>query len=83
MGEIPVIKAALLGAGTVGGGIYEILERQSGYFLRGEALKPMTQEEIAQALKISSSTVIRAVQGKYLQYQRTVLLQALFSAVGK
>ena len=28
MGEIPVIKAALLGAGTVGGGIYEILERQ-------------------------------------------------------
>ena len=63
--------------------VYEILERQSGYFLRGEALKPMTQEEIAQALKISSSTVIRAVQGKYLQYQRTVLLQALFSAVGK
>ena len=28
MGEIPVLKAALLGAGTVGGGIYEILERQ-------------------------------------------------------
>ena len=28
MGEIPVIKAALLGAGTVGGGVYEILERQ-------------------------------------------------------
>ena len=63
--------------------VYEILERQSGYFLRGEALKPMTQEEIAQALKISSATVIRAVQGKYLQYQKTVLLQALFSAVGK
>lgn len=63
--------------------VYEILERQSGYFLRGEALKPMTQEEIAQALKISSATVIRAVQGKYLQYQKTVLLQALFSTVGK
>ena len=28
MGEIPVIKAALLGAGTVGGGVYEILKRQ-------------------------------------------------------
>ncbi|MCI8374096.1 MAG: homoserine dehydrogenase [Lachnospiraceae bacterium] len=28
MGEIPVIKAALLGAGTVGGGVYEILRRQ-------------------------------------------------------
>ena len=28
MGDIPVIKAALLGAGTVGGGVYEILKRQ-------------------------------------------------------
>lgn len=28
MGEIPVIKAALLGAGTVGGGVFEILKRQ-------------------------------------------------------
>ena len=28
MGEIPVIKAALLSAGTVGGGVYEILKRQ-------------------------------------------------------
>ena len=28
MGEIPVIKAALLGAGTVGGGVFEILSRQ-------------------------------------------------------
>ncbi len=28
MGDIPVIKAALLGAGTVGGGVYEILMRQ-------------------------------------------------------
>ena len=26
MSEIPVIKAALLGAGTVGGGVYEILK---------------------------------------------------------
>ena len=28
MGEIPVIKAALLGAGTVGGGVFETLSRQ-------------------------------------------------------
>ena len=28
MREIPIIKAALLGAGTVGGGVYQILERQ-------------------------------------------------------
>ena len=60
--------------------VYEILERQSGYFLRGEALKPMAQEEIAQALQIHSSTVSRALRGKYLQYQKTVLLKDLFSA---
>lgn len=59
--------------------VYEILERQSGYFLRGEALKPMTQEDIAQALNLHSSTVSRAVRGKYLQYQRSVLLKDLFS----
>ena len=28
MSEIPVIKAALLGAGTVGSGVYQILEWQ-------------------------------------------------------
>ena len=60
--------------------VYEILERQSGYFLRGEVLKPMAQEEIAQALQIHSSTVSRALRGKYLQYQKTVLLKDLFSA---
>lgn len=60
--------------------VYEILERQNGYFLCGEPLKPMTQEEIAQALQIHSSTVSRAIRGKYLQYQRTVLLKDLFSS---
>lgn len=59
--------------------VYEILERQSGYFLSGAFLKPMMQEEIAQSLGIHSSTVSRAIRGKYLQYQRTVLLKDLFS----
>lgn len=59
--------------------VYEILERQSGYFLFGEPLKPMMQEEIAKALGIHSSTVSRAIRGKYLQYHRTVLLKDLFS----
>ena len=34
MGEIPVIKAALLGAGTVGGGVYEILEIVHNVFVK-------------------------------------------------
>lgn len=60
--------------------VHAILKMQEGYFLRGEALKPMTQEDIAQALDLHSSTVSRAIRGKYLQYQRTVLLKDLFSA---
>lgn len=60
--------------------VYAVLEHQSGCFLRGEPLKPMTQEDIAQALDIHSSTVSRAIRGKYLQYHKTVLLKDLFSA---
>lgn len=59
--------------------VHTILDYQEGYFLRGESLKPMTQEDIARILNIHSSTVSRAVKGKYLQYQRTVLLKDLFS----
>lgn len=60
--------------------VHAVLDYQSGYFLRGESLKPMTQEDIAQLLEIHPSTVSRAVRGKYLQYQKTVLLKDLFSA---
>lgn len=60
--------------------VYAILEYQSGYFLRREPLKPMTQEEIAGMLHLHASTVSRAVRGKYLQYQKTVPLKDLFSA---
>ncbi|MCI8584640.1 MAG: RNA polymerase factor sigma-54 [Lachnospiraceae bacterium] len=64
--------------------VHAILEYQSGYFLRREPLKPMTQEEIAEKLHVHSSTVSRAVRGKYLQYQKTVLLKDLFqTAVSK
>lgn len=59
--------------------VHTILNYQEGYFLRGEPLKPMTQEEIAGILKVHTSTVSRAVKGKYLQYQRTVQLKDLFS----
>lgn len=60
--------------------VHAVLEWQSGYFLHGEPLKPMTQEDIAQILDLHSSTVSRAIRGKYLQYQKTVLLKELFSA---
>lgn len=59
--------------------VYAILDYQKGYFLNGESLKPMTQEDLARILEIHSSTVSRAIRGKYLQYQKTVLLKDLFS----
>lgn len=58
--------------------VYAILDYQSDYFLKNASLKPMTQEDIAGLLHLHASTVSRAVRGKYLQYQRTVLLKDLF-----
>lgn len=60
--------------------VYAVLDYQSGYFLKNESLKPMTQEDIAGILNIHASTVSRAIKGKYLQYQKTVLLKDLFCA---
>lgn len=58
--------------------VYAILDYQSDYFLKNAPLKPMTQEDIAELLHLHATTVSRAVRGKYLQYQRTVLLNDLF-----
>lgn len=58
--------------------VYAILDYQSDYFLKNAPLKPMTQEDIAGLLHLHATTVSRAVRGKYLQYQRTVLLKDLF-----
>ena len=59
--------------------VHTVLDYQSGYFLHGEPLKPMTQEDVAQRLELHPSTISRAIRGKYLQYQKTVLLKDLFS----
>ena len=45
----------------------EILKRQEPYFLGTGQLKPMTLEEIADALEIHKSTVSRAIRDKYLR----------------
>ena len=43
-----------------------ILNRQSGYLMGTEHLKPMTLEELAEELGIHKSTVSRAIRDKYL-----------------
>lgn len=45
-----------------------IVERQQGFFERGpDALVPLSQKEIAEALGLAESTISRAMTGKYLQ----------------
>lgn len=56
-----------------------VLDIQEDFFLRGGALVPMTMDQVARRLQISTSTVSRAVKNKYLQYRRPVLLRDLFS----
>ncbi len=52
---------------TLTGITREILKRQEPYFLGTGQLKPMTLEEIADALEIHKSTVSRAIRDKYLR----------------
>ena len=59
--------------------VAEIMEYQRDYFLCGGELLPMTMDTLASRLKISTSTVSRAVKNKYIQYRRPVLLRSLFT----
>ena len=59
----------------------EILKRQLPYFRSGQALAPMTMQDIAQAVGLHTSTVSRALSGKYIQTPQGVrMLRSLFSA---
>lgn len=61
-----------------------ILLRQENYFDLKGPLVPMGLEDIAEDLGLHTSTVSRAIKGKYIQYKKTVPLKALFtSAVSK
>nr|WP_303182559.1 RNA polymerase factor sigma-54 [Lachnoclostridium phocaeense] len=57
-----------------------LLEYQQDYFESGGNLKPLTQEQAAEALGLHPSTISRSIKGKYIQYRQTVLMKSLFSA---
>ena len=57
-----------------------VLDYQSDFFLENGSLLPMTMDQIAKSLDISTSTVSRAIRNKYIQYRRPLLLRDLFSA---
>lgn len=56
-----------------------IAEIQEPWLLRGEALRAMTLEDVAQRTELHPSTVSRAIKGKYFQYKKTVFIRDLFS----
>lgn len=58
-----------------------VMRRQRAY-LEGKAyLLPMTMTDVAEELGIHTSTVSRAIRGKYIQYPGgTVMMKTLFSA---
>ena len=56
-----------------------VLDYQSDFFLNGGRLIPMTMDNLARQLNISTSTVSRAIKNKYIQYRRPLLLRSLFS----
>ena len=57
-----------------------LLEYQRDYFETGAGLRPLRQEQAAEALGLHPSTVSRAIKGKYLQYRQTVPVKSLFLA---
>ena len=58
----------------------EILKRQEPYLLGKGPLKPMTLEEVADALEVHKSTVSRAIRDKYLRAPSGCLLfRSLFT----
>ena len=53
---------------------------QHGFFCSGEALLPVTMQQLAEKMDVSTSTVSRAVQNKYIQFQGRVLpLRSFFT----
>lgn len=58
-----------------------IAQHQQGYFLREERLQPMTMQQIAEELSLSTSTVSRAVKDKYIQCRNQLVpLRSLFTS---
>lgn len=61
--------------------IKAVVEYQQAFFLSQEDLKPLTLQQLAEKLGITVSTVSRATQGKYIQFDgRIIPLRELFPA---
>lgn len=58
-----------------------VVQLQQEYFLHGADLKPMTMRQLADQMELSASTVSRAVNGKFIQFNGRVFpLRSLFTS---
>lgn len=63
--------------------IHAIVQRQSGFFDRGDAgMQPLLQKEVAGLVEVHESTVSRATTGKYLHTPRGTFELKHFFSVG-
>lgn len=57
-----------------------IADEQHDYFCNGGELVPITMQQVAEKMGMSTSTVSRAAQNKYIQFQgRTIPLRSFFT----
>ena len=50
-----------------------IAREQHGFFCGGEALLPVTMQQLSEKMGVSTSTVSRAAQNKYIQFQGRII----------
>lgn len=61
--------------------IRELAEAEEDYFCRGGMLRPITMQQIAEKMHVNVSTVSRAAQNKYIEFQgKTIPVRSLFTA---
>ena len=57
-----------------------IADEQHDYFCNGGELVPITMQQVAEKMSMSTSTISRAAQNKYIQFQgRTIPLRSFFT----
>ena len=50
-----------------------IIRRQQGYFMGTDQMQPMTMQQVADEMRLNTSTVSRAVKDKYIQFQTRLI----------
>ncbi len=61
--------------------IRELAEAEEDHFCHSGMLRPITMQQIAEKMHVNVSTVSRAAQNKYIEFQgKTISVRSLFTA---